>query len=472
MEPQIQYARRPDGVRTAYAVMGSGPVLVVPPGKETSLDWLLGDTPAQERFWARLAEHRTVVNYDRHGCGLSDRSRTDFTSQDDMLDLDAVLEALANPIADFLGMSWGGNPVLAYAARHPDRVRRLVLYGTGAEGRAGPGEKFEARQAALAALRRTDRELYTKAMASIDFPSGADQETFQSLARVLFESTSPEMGELLSDVNFDNQSVLGQITAPTLVIHRRGDQVCLFEWGQYMARRIHNARFLPLDGDAHPPWVDDAESILRPTIEFLTEEDEEPPEERLTPLPSGTAIILFADIADSTALTERMGDAAFRDRARELDESLRKAISSNGGTAIEGKLLGDGVLAVFGAAREAISCAIAIHAIAGSGGKGRGSGSDPPPGPLPKREGEVQPALMLHVGIHAGDVIREEGNVYGGAVNIAARVASEAAAGETLVSGTVRDLARTSAGVSFEDRGERALKGVSEPVRVWAVRSA
>jgi len=77
--------------------------------------------------------------------------------------------------------------------------------------------------------------------------------------------------------------------------------------------------------------------------------------------------------------------------------------------------------------------------------------------------------LPLHVGIHAGDVIREEGNVYGGAVNIASRVAGEAAAGEMLVSATVRDLARTSAGVSFEDRGERELKGVSEPVRVFAV---
>jgi class 3 adenylate cyclase len=254
------------------------------------------------------------------------------------------------------------------------------------------------------------------------------------------------MSEQLSDVNFDNQSVLGQITAPTLVIHRRGDQVCLFKWGQYMARRIHNARFLPLDGDAHPPWVDDAESILRPTIEFLTEEDEEPPEERLTALHSGTAIILFADIADSTALTERLGDAAFRDKARELDGALRRAITSNGGTAIEGKLLGDGVLAVFGAAREAIACAQACHAAADGIG------------------------LKLHVGVHAGDVLREEGNVYGGAVNIASRVATEAAAGETLVSGTVRDLARTSAGVSFENRGERELKGVADPVRVFAVR--
>jgi adenylate cyclase len=129
-----------------------------------------------------------------------------------------------------------------------------------------------------------------------------------------------------------------------------------------------------------------------------------------------------------------------------VDEALRKAIAANGGTAIEGKLLGDGVLAVFGAAREAIACAQALHEA------GRHAG------------------LPLHVGIHAGEVIREEGNVYGGAVNIAARISGEAAAGETLVSGTVRDLARTSAGVSFEDRGERELKGVGEPVRVFAVR--
>ncbi|MEX2160242.1 MAG: adenylate/guanylate cyclase domain-containing protein [Dehalococcoidia bacterium] len=427
--------------------MGSGPVLVVPPGGRTSLDWYLRDTPAQERFLARLAEHRTVVLYDRHGCGLSDRNRTDFTSEDDMLDIDAVLEALDNPIVDFFGISWGGNPVLAYAARHPDRVRGLVLYGTYAAGRVGAGEQFEARAAALEALRRSDRELYTKTRASEFFPSGADREMFQSLARMLFDSTSPEMEEQLGGETFDNQSVLRQIVAPALVIHRRGDQVCPFEWGQYLARRLPNARFVPLEGDAHYPWVGDADSVLRPTLEFLTGEVVAA-SAPVAFAPSGTAIILFADIADSTALTERLGDAVFRDKARELDESLRRAITSNGGQAIEGKLLGDGVLAVFGAAREAIACAHEMH----DGGRHVG--------------------LPLHVGIHAGDVIRENDNVYGGAVNIASRVASEAAAGETLVSGTVRDLARTSAGVSFEDRGERDLKGVGEPVRLFAVRSA
>ena len=156
--------------------------------------------------------------------------------------------------------------------------------------------------------------------------------------------------------------------------------------------------------------------------------------------------ILFADIVDSTGMTERLGDEAFREKARELDYTLRRIIRDGGGTPIEGKLLGDGVLATFASARQAIEAALACGRAGEEGG------------------------LSLHLGLHAGDVIREEGNVFGGAVNIAARIAGESAAGEVLVSQTVRDLARTSAGVEFEDKGERELKGVGEAVRVWAVR--
>src|SRR5207245_4708815 len=115
-------------------------------------------------------------------------------------------------------------------------------------------------------------------------------------------------------------------------------------------------------------------------------------------LPSGTAVILFADIVDSTALTERLGDAAFRAKARELDSALRAAIRERGGTPVEGKLLGDGVLAVFTSAREAIEAALACG-VAGD-----------------------RAGLPLHLGIHAGDVIREDNNGYGGAVNIASSI--------------------------------------------------
>jgi class 3 adenylate cyclase len=144
--------------------------------------------------------------------------------------------------------------------------------------------------------------------------------------------------------------------------------------------------------------------------------------EGVSTLPSGTAIILFADIADSTALTERLGDTAFRAKARDLDTALRAVIREQAGTPVEGKLLGDGVLAVFTSARQAIEAALAC---------GR-SGDDA--------------GLPLHLGLHAGDVIREENNVYGGAVNIASRIAGLSALGQVLVSETVRSLARTSVG--------------------------
>jgi len=156
------------------------------------------------------------------------------------------------------------------------------------------------------------------------------------------------------------------------------------------------------------------------------------------------------DIVDSTALTERLGDAAFRAKARDLDASLRAIIREHTGTPIEGKLLGDGVLAVFTSARQAIEAALACG-----------------------RAGD-EAGLPLHLGLHAGDVIRESdpdgrSNVYGGAVNIASRISALSVSGEVLVSDTVRSLARTSAGVRFEALGEQALKGVGEPVRVWAV---
>ena len=137
----------------------------------------------------------------------------------------------------------------------------------------------------------------------------------------------------------------------------------------------------------------------------------------------------------------------FTKRASALDASLRGIFTDAGGAAVDGKLLGDGVLATFPSAAQAIDAALRCGAAAEAA------------------------QLQLHIGLHAGDVIRERDNVFGGAVNIANRICGLSAPGEVLVSQTVRDLARTSAGVTFEDRGEQALKGIADPVRVFAVRS-
>jgi class 3 adenylate cyclase len=236
-------------------------------------------------------------------------------------------------------------------------------------------------------------------------------------------------------------SMLSDVRAPALILDSESTHAVPRRNARVLAAGIPDAQLLQLGTE--PPWAN--EQGTRAVEEFLSD-GQESFEIGKANVPHGTAVILFADIVDSTRLTEELGDAAFRDKARLLDEALRNAIRQANGTAIEGKLLGDGVLATFSAARDAIAAAVRC----------RDAGNDC--------------GLELHLGIHAGDVLREADNVYGGAVNIAARIAAESAPGEILVSQTVRDLARTSAGVSFEDRGEQKLRGIGEPVRVWAVR--
>ncbi|MGH8984348.1 MAG: AAA family ATPase [Acidimicrobiia bacterium] len=159
----------------------------------------------------------------------------------------------------------------------------------------------------------------------------------------------------------------------------------------------------------------------------------------------GAVVVAFFDVAGSTATTERIGDRAYRVAAAEVEVKLRGAIADYGGQAIEGITLGDGVLAVFGSAREAIVCARRVH------------------------DDTTATPLRLHVGIHAGDVLWSEAGVHGGTVNVAARVCDRAGAGETFVTDTVRHLARTSVDVRLADRGTHELKGLSEPIRLFAV---
>jgi class 3 adenylate cyclase len=270
-------------------------------------------------------------------------------------------------------------------------------------------------------------------------------------AAFLQQCTKPEMAALAyrEIEGFEVQALLPGVAAPTLVVQRRDYPFSAEGDTTSLTAAIPGARLAVFEGTAGMPFLDSTEAEIRVIREFLGDKaPHSAPATAPAPIPSGMTAILFADIADSTALTERLGDTAFRAKARDLDATLRSVIRDHTGTAIDGKLLGDGVLATFASAAKAIEAALAC----GQAGDDAG--------------------LPLHLGLHAGDVIREENNVYGGAVNIAARISGLSAPGELLVSDTVRGLARTSAGVSFEDRGEQSLKGVGEPVRVWAVREA
>jgi len=428
---QFRYYTSFDGTRIAYATFGEGPALI------STFGWAHAwgppwELPHARSMLERLGRGRKLVLLERRGLGASQRNVEDVSVGACVADLGALVEHLGLSEIDLLA-AHASEPVV-YAAEHPDAVRKLVLWGIGG-GSRGSG------QSELARLAETSWSFARRAMWQAIFPSGPEEQV-RWCSKAMAASMSPEVAaKYLEREEADYRTLLPGVKAPTLVLHR-GNRYAPMDQARAAALLFPSCRFVPLDGDIYHFLFGDL-SYVDTIIDFLDEDRRRP---RAEGLPSGTAIILFADIADSTGLTERLGDTAFREKARELDEALRRAIASNGGTAIEGKLLGDGVLAVFGAAREAIACAGAMH------------------------EGGRHAGLPLHVGIHAGDVLREEGNVFGGAVNIAARVAGEAAAGETLVSGTVRDLARTSADVSFLDRGEHELKGVSDPVRLYEVR--
>ena len=458
MEREIRYCTAEDGVRIAYAIEGKGPALLVCPDfvESFSLQHLL---PMYELFMRRLGVGRTLIRYDTRGTGLSQRELTHVSLGAFVADIRAVAEAAADlGRISVWAPSAAGPRAIQYAAENEERVAALILYATWA--RATDFFSPQALQG-LAGLASANWPMAARAIADGSARAEAG-DAIVPQADLFVQSASGELVArlMMGAAEFDVTPLLSKVRARTLIIHRRMDSFIPFAMGQMLAAAVPNARLVTPPGTMHGFFLGDSDSIINAVNAFLDEDAETrrdaqadrhgepgaPP--KSDSLPSGTAIILFADIVDSTALTERLGDDAFREKARGLDEAMRAAIRENGGTAVEGKTLGDGVLAVFTSAKQAIGCAQACHEAASVAG------------------------LALHAGIHAGDVIREENNVYGGAVNIAARISGLSAPGEVLVSDTVRSLARTSAGVVFEDRGEQALKGVGEAVRVFVVRQA
>jgi class 3 adenylate cyclase len=441
-EPQIQYAKTEDGVSIAYWTLGEGKPLIVTPSSPFGPSLRSWQTPEGRRWYERLAEKRRVVRYDNRGSGDSEQGHVE-SFENLVQDLEAVVDCLGSETVDIFGYIGGGQVAIAQVVRQPERVSRLILWCAGAAG--------SDISRLTSAVESGDWEAFTETWALGAFGwSGAEQA--RQWAKMLREAETPAsvQGVLRVILGADVTDLLDQVKVPTLVMHRReltmpGLSIAGTDAARRLASGIPQARLVLLDGDSGIPYLGDTEKAFRAIDEFLSEGEEVAAEK--TELPEGMAVILFADIVESTALTEQLGDTAFREKAREMDTSLRAIIGEAGGTPVEGKLLGDGVLSVFTSAKDAIDAALRF----GEAGETVGLG--------------------LHVGMHAGDVIREGDNVYGGAVNIAARIAGESEAGEVLVSDTVRSLARTSASVSFDDRGEHTLKGIDEPQRLYAVRA-
>ena len=269
MEPEDQVIRytEHDGASIAWSAVGHGPPLIVGGwwASHLDLDWR---NARFRRFIGALARHRTVIRYDRPGTGVSDRSRMPARSLDEEL---ATLEALVGETApdriSLFGGSSGAGVASLFAARHPERVERLVLYGAYARGvdLAPPA----ARETMLSII---DRHwgLGSRVLADLFLPDATAEERAE-FAEFQRHSASRDvaLASLRAVYDFDSTGHLGDVLAPTLVLHRRDDRAIPFALGKDVAARIRDARFVALEGDDHFPWRGDADAVVRETLAFL-----------------------------------------------------------------------------------------------------------------------------------------------------------------------------------------------------------
>jgi RNA polymerase sigma factor (sigma-70 family) len=269
MNRLIRFVTRPDGDRIAYALIGNGPPLVRPPGwiSHLEVEWDNPLHPYGRHVTERLAEKRTVIWYDRHGTGLSDRNRTDFSLRDDLIDLETVVQETGLHDFEMFGISDGGPTALAYASRHPEMVRSMVLYGSSASRSPARFQGFAIRHV-IAELIRTDWQLASRALSDLFSPSFVSAESMAFAARLLRESATPEVAAAMFEYEEDVTDLLKKIKTPVLVLHRRADQVIPFEAGRAMALLLPNCRFIVLDGNVHTEL---GEEVLSEIARFLDE---------------------------------------------------------------------------------------------------------------------------------------------------------------------------------------------------------
>lgn len=439
--PPTRYAHNGD-VALAYQVFGAGPAdLLVVPGFVWNVEafWTL---PQGREWLERLASFARVVMFDKRGQGLSDRTGEVYTLEQVVDDACVVLDAAGSDQAAVLGLSEGGTQAALLAATRPERVSHLVLWGAYARMIGGPDFPQGIPPERLDEItQRLVAEWGGPALVELFAPSKADDPEFREWwSAFLRSSASPrDVRSLFATYRtIDLRAVLPVVSAPTLVLHRRGDRAGPLALALPFVELIPGARLVELEGDDHVMPLGDMETPVAEIEEFVTGH-------RGTVQPRRVlATILFTDIADSTALATELGDARWRELLDEHDRLARREVQRHRGRVV--KHLGDGMLATFDGPARGIHAACAI------------------------RDGVRRLGVEVRAGLHTGECELVGDDVAGVAVHVGARVGALAEPGEVLVSGTVRDLVLGS-GLAFAERGAHELKGVPGRWQLAAVRS-
>ena len=446
MEQLIRFCTAADGTKIAYSVAGSGPPLVKTANYLSHLeaDW---DSPVKRHLLQAFSKHNTLIRYDTRGTGLSDWQAEDLSFDSWVSDLETVVDAAGLGRFDLFGQSQGGPVAITYAARHPERVKRLILLGTYARGwlHRDLNEEQREEEETLISLMRVGwgrenpafRQFFTAQLIPDATPE--QMQSFDELMRI---SAEPKVAAKLSrEMHSSNvQDLAPQVSVPTLIMHARDDAAVPFEEGRRLAGLIPGARFIQLDSRNHilcasePAWP----RFVSEVYGFL-ELDSEPeltsqPESRRT-----LAGILFTDIVASTEVMAQRGDQEWMRLLHEHNALTRRELARFHGQ--EAETTGDGFLATFENLTVAIQCANSII------------------------RGVRELGLTVRCGLHSGEVEFTEEGIGGIGVHTAARVVAMAGPDEIWVTSTVRDLVAGS-GFQFEDRGLHQLKGIP---REWAL---
>jgi class 3 adenylate cyclase/pimeloyl-ACP methyl ester carboxylesterase len=272
----IQFMTTDDGVRIAYAVLGEGPPVVFVSNWVThlELDWQIA---SRGMLFDKIIRDHMLVRYDARGNGLSDLDVDEISVEASVHDLAKLIETLKLDRVALVGASQGAAVAAAYAARNPDKVSRLILYGGYARGRRKRGSEGQIAEsdAFITMIREgwgKQLDAYVRMFGTFFMPD-ADAEQLARFTEFQRRATPPENAARIQ-LSIDNVNIadeLPNITAPTLVLHVREDARAPFEEGRLMAAAIPGARFVPLEGRNHSMLADEPamERFLTEVGEFL-----------------------------------------------------------------------------------------------------------------------------------------------------------------------------------------------------------
>jgi class 3 adenylate cyclase len=331
---------------------------------------------------------------------------------------------------------------ILFAATYPQRTQALVLYGAMARSTWAPDYPWATPREALieAAQELMGPDFGSGNSVEVFAPSHADDPKAREwMARMERFAATPAMRAqlLMMSLDIDVRPALSLVSAPTLVLHRKGDRVVNVYAGRYLAEHIKGARLVELEGRDHLIWYGGTDEVIGEIEQFLTGSRSEP----VVDADRMMATVMFVDVVGSTQRAAEMGDGPWSKLLESFYAVVRRQLEESRGREV--KTMGDGFLAIFDGPARAVHAGQVVV------------------------DGVRKLGLEVRVGLHAGEVQLMDDDIGGLAVHIGARIGSAATAGEVLVSSSVVDLVAGS-GISFTDRGEHTLRGVPGEWRLFA----